>query len=301
MFKKLICLAIFAFILPAKAQADFLSDLAALFSGAPNWNIYKNVPYGSHPDETADLYLLKGGYHPAIVFIHGGGWTAGDKSGYAGYYANMYGKAGFNVISINYRLAVASDPNTHWPAQLQSVQLAMRWLRTYAPYWGTDPNRICVFGDSAGGHLAQFIGVLKNSQPGDRSSGYAGVSPSASCVVNMFGPSNMVDPTFLKVIDRHAMFGGKSYAEVPAKYLDASPIQFVTPSAAPTLFIHGTNDTIVPFHLSSEMGNRMSQNNVFNQVVPYTGGHWFEGLTPSSLKSSIDNYALNFVRAILRM
>ena len=115
---------------------------------APNWTVYYNMNYGNGtvPQQTADLYLLNRGVNPVIVFIHGGAWQAGDKSAYAGYYAQLYAMAGFHVVSLNYRLAT-SDPAAQWNAQLQDVQLAIRWLRQYASMLRIDPTRIGAVGD----------------------------------------------------------------------------------------------------------------------------------------------------------
>jgi acetyl esterase/lipase len=124
------------------------------------------------------------------VFIHGGAWQAGDKSAYAGYYAQLYAMAGFHVVSINYRLASYGDPTTQWNAQLQDVQLAIRWLRQNASTWRMDPNRIGAVGDSAGGHLALFLGSLDASVPNSTCFTRCFVS----AVVDMFGPTDLTQP-----------------------------------------------------------------------------------------------------------
>jgi acetyl esterase/lipase len=277
------------------------ADAAGLWGNffGPDWNVYKDYPYGSDPAEKADFYLLKGGYRPAIIFVHGGGWAGGDKSSYAGYYAEKYGNAGISVISMNYRLADANNRATQWPAQLQDVQLMMRWVRQFAPQLGIDPNRICVFGDSAGGHLVQFLGSLKTSVPGDRSGIFPNQSPAANCVVDMFGPTDMTEPAFLKVIDGIALFGGKTYAQAPQLYADASPIRYVSSQTAPTMMIYGIDDTIVPFSQGQALANKLNQNHVTNYLIPFNGGHWFQG-TPSSQKKAAEDYALNFVKMYLR-
>jgi acetyl esterase/lipase len=79
--------------LPEKARANIFESIwgqatatfSTIFNLKPSWSIYRDIAYGSHADEKADLYLLPGGNHPAVVFIHGGGWAGGDKSAYANY------------------------------------------------------------------------------------------------------------------------------------------------------------------------------------------------------------------------
>lgn len=272
----------------------------SVFSQEPDWRVHKDVPYGPDPAEKADLYLLNnGGNRPVILFIHGGAWVAGDKSGYAEYYAKKYAFAGFNVVAINYRLADKSDPETQWPAQLQDVQLAVRWLRHYRKNLGIDPNRICAFGDSAGGHLALLLGSLKQSRPGDRSSSFPAESPSVACVVNMFGPGDMTSPEFLKQIDGTALFGGRKYAEAPGLYADASPIRFIAGDSAPTLIVHGKKDVVVPFSSAQALLNTFNQNRVGAKLIQFEGGHWFQGL-PSSKKAAIDEKTLEIVTGMLR-
>lgn len=274
--------------------------LAQFFPISPNWSVYRDIQYGVTTEEKADLYLLPGANRPAVVFIHGGGWTAGDKSTYASYYAKKYGASGFSVISINYRLAKPANPSSQWPAQLQDVQMAMRWIKASAPYWGIDPNRICVFGDSAGAHLAMFLGSLKTSRPGDRSQYYANQSPSAACVVEMFGPTDLTDPQQLTTLNGAQLFGGKTYEQAPALYADASPIRYVTPQTAPTLLIQGYWDTIVFPAQAANYANKLISNNVRTLLIPFYGGHWFQYLNPSSQKDQIDNQAVQFVTNILR-
>jgi acetyl esterase/lipase len=293
MFKSL---GIIAALLLASASPALAIDLSSVFG--PNWNVINNYPYGPDPSEVADFYLLKGQGHPAVIFIHGGAWVGGDKSAYAGYYANKYGNAGISVISINYRLATLSDPKTQWPAQLQDAQLAVRFVKQYWNILGIDPNRICVFGDSAGGQIVQFLGSLKTNQPGDRSSIYPSQSPAVACVVDMFGPADMTDRAFEQGIDGTPLFGGKTYAQAPQAYAAASPIRYVTPQTSPIMMIYGLNDTIVPFEQAQSLQTVLNQNHVQNYLIPFSGGHWFQG-TPSDQKTAADNYALSFVRMYL--
>jgi acetyl esterase/lipase len=173
--------------------------LARSVEAATNWSVYRDVKYGITDQEKADLYLLDKGVNPVIVFIHGGGRQAGDKSSYGGYYSELYGRAGFHVVSINYRLASYGDATTQWKAQLQDAQLAIRWLRQYASALRIDANRIGAVGDSAGAHLAPFLGSLSTSAPNltggaDRSTLFAAQAPKVAAVVDMFGPPDLTQP-----------------------------------------------------------------------------------------------------------
>ncbi len=270
---------------------------AGLFG--PNWTVYNDVSYGPSPDEKADLYLFSARSNPVILFVHGGGWTAGDKSIYAGWYANLYGNAGFSVISINYRLASISDPTTQWPAQLQDVQLAIRWIRHYASTLNIDPQRITVFGDSAGAQLALFAGNLQNSVPGDRSNLFADESPMAEMVVDMFGPTDLTDPNFVGSINGSPLFGGQTYAQAPSLYQNASPINVISAVSPPTVIIQGSTDTIVPAAQSINLFYKLLSFGKDVTWLPYVGGHWFDGINPSSAKTDIDNKALDAVSNVM--
>jgi acetyl esterase/lipase len=221
----------------------------ALFQAAtalsdPNWTVYYNIKYGVTDQETADLYLLNKGVNPVVVFIHGGAWQAGDKSNYAGSDAEMFAMAGFNVVSINYRLANYADRTTQWNAQLQDVQLAIRWLRQNANRFQIDPTRIGALGESAGGHLALFLGSLKGSVSNlsggiDRSTYFPKQSPKVSAVVDMFGPTDLTQSAIYTWLAPLALFGGRSYFKVPNLYRDASPIFALSKKTAPLVLFRG--------------------------------------------------------------
>jgi acetyl esterase/lipase len=284
-----------------------LSSSMNAFAGAPGslpggsfgLKISKDVPYGLSSEEKADLYLLPGENNPAIIFVHGGAWCAGDKSTYASYYAKKYYSAGISAIAINYRLGKVGDPSTYWPAQLQDAQLAVRWAKANARKFGIDPDRICAFGDSAGGHLAIFLAARTTSQPGDRSGLYSDMSPSVSCAVNMFGPSDLTDSRQLEALNSLAIFGGRSYAQDPGPYGDASPIRAINGRSAPILTIQGTKDPIVPPSQADMLSRKMKEVSVPNPVIRFNAGHWFDGL-PTSRKNAIDDQAVSFVRGYLR-
>jgi acetyl esterase/lipase len=270
---------------------------------APNWTIYYNIKYGVTDQETADLYLLNKGINPVVVFIHGGAWQAGDKSEYAGSYAEMFALAGFDVVSINYRLANYSDPTTQWNAQLQDVQLAIRWLRQYASILRIDPNRIGALGESAGGHLALFLGSLKGSVSNlsggiDRSTFFPHQSPKVTAVVDMFGPTDLTQTAIYSWVAPLALFSGRSYFQVPNLYWKASPIFVLGKETAPTCIVQGTSDTVVPLYLSLVLRGKLSSLGVPNEWIPYIGGHAFTDVS-SWLQTFIYTQALNCISRYL--
>jgi acetyl esterase/lipase len=273
---------------------------------APNWTVYYNVNYGDGtvPQQTADLYLLNRGINPAVVFIHGGAWEAGDKSDFAGYYAQLYAMAGFHVVSINYRLA-SRDPSTQWNAQLQDVQLAIRWLRQYAGILRIDPTRIGAVGDSAGAHIALFLGSKEAPVPNSICAPplpefpcYYNQSPKVSAVVDMFGPTDLTQPGIYWWVQNLWLFNKASYQGNQQLYHDASPIFVVSNKTAPTCIVQGLIDTIVPPSQATELSKQLSSSGVPYKWIPFYGGHGFSGVL-SWLKTIIDFEALQCISGYL--
>src|SRR3954464_11182479 len=122
-----------------------------------------DLEYGTAAGESLklDAYIPDGpGPFPAVILVHGGGWNAGDKSGgpKKGYMAPMHEpleKAGFAWFSINYRLA----PKHPYPACIEDVETAIRWVKANAAKYHLDSLRIALSGESAGGHLVQLAMV----------------------------------------------------------------------------------------------------------------------------------------------
>lgn len=242
---------------------------------SPNWTVYKDVQYGPGNEEVLDMYLLNKGVRPAIIFIHGGGWMGGDKAAYEGR-ARKYALAGFHVFAINYRLAKQGVHSSQWNAQLQDVQLAVRWLRANAAQYRVDPNKIAVGGDSAGAHLSLFLGALDRIVPavdGDRHTMYTDQSPKACAVLDMFGPTDLTTPKMQETVMTTPLFDGKTYAEAPSLYAAASPIFYINNTMSPTFIVHGTSDIVVPYSQSTALAQKLTSLGVYHKFLTFNGGH----------------------------
>lgn len=132
----------------------------------PETQVVRDLPYRSGPGADAeknllDLYVPTGTRWPVLVFIHGGGWTSGDKdyrAGGADVYANIgrfYAARGIGVAVISYRL----QPTVAWPQQLDDVAHAVAWVHANVTRYGGDPNAIVLAGHSAGGQFAARIAL----------------------------------------------------------------------------------------------------------------------------------------------
>jgi acetyl esterase/lipase len=238
---------------------SIFNSILPLFSSflSPSWTVYRDQQYGV-TSATADIYLLNKGVHPVVVFIHGGGWSSGDKAAYAGR-AKRYALAGFHVIALNYRLAKMDDPFTWWPAQISDVRLAMQWIRKNAMAWRIDPSRIGVCGDSAGAHLALLLGCDIDNKP--------------TCILDMYGPTDLGAPGMCQLVEALPLFGGRTYARFPKVYDDASPLKQATAFFPPTMIMQGVSDTTVPPVQSAAMYSRLRSVGVDCLFEPFNGGH----------------------------
>jgi acetyl esterase/lipase len=237
----------------------------------------RDIEYSNPQDQHLKLTLVRPkeieGLAPAVVCIHGGGWTGGSRDGWEGTCKEL-ARRGFVAVTIQYRFA----PAFPFPAAIEDVQAAVRWVRSNAERLKVDPNRIGTLGDSAGGHLAQCLGVGADADRLAPES--AGQSCRVQCVVNIYGPNDLTrhyhyNPGVDNLLKN---FLGGDVEHARRNFVLASPYFWVTPDAAPTLIIHGTKDDIVPFEQGELMLERLKQAEVEAVLLPIEGaGHGFQG------------------------
>jgi acetyl esterase/lipase len=191
-------------------------------------------------EEKADLYLPKlseGELAPAVVIIHGGGWSGGDKR--AGREINIgtnLALRGFVGMSINYQLSTGGKVT--WPQNLHDCKTAVRWLRKNADLLQINPEKIGVIGGSAGGHLAAMVAVTGPGDGLDPAGPYGEFSCQVRCAVDLYGPADLM-------LRNDARWLGKTRHEAPELYRAASPITYVDKADPPILILHGTADKTV--------------------------------------------------------
>jgi hypothetical protein len=127
------------------------------------------------------------GPFPAVLCIHGGGFRAGSRQGYDALCLRL-ARGGYVAATIDYRLA----PKYPFPAAVHDTKEAVRWLRANARKYRIDPERIGVTGGSAGGHLAQFLGVTRDVKDFGGDGGNRDQPSRAACVVNQYGPMRVM-------------------------------------------------------------------------------------------------------------
>jgi acetyl esterase/lipase len=211
-----------------------------------------DAPYGEAGGEALLLDYLApetrpGAALPALVWIHGGGWEAGDKrAGFAESLGPVMARAGFVSFSINYRL---SDQAT-FPAQLHDVKAAVRWVRANADDLGVDPEHIGVWGHSAGGHLAALLGTTGDLPELEGASGSPGVSSRVQAVIAVSPPTDFLEipAGWPHVEPRRAtskLVGGPLEKRGELVRM-ANPITHIRPGTPPFLIVHGEEDAVVP-------------------------------------------------------
>jgi acetyl esterase/lipase len=249
------------------------------------------VPYaatrGFRPLEL-DLYLPAEGTGPlpVVVFLHGGGWQVGSRHsagpGYRGAPSpfERIAQAGIAVASLDYRLSGEAI----WPAQLHDAKAAVRWLRARSSDVGIDPERIAAWGESAGGHLAELLGLTGDDAALEGDAGITGTSSRVSAVVAWYAPSDVAavatdtgsdpaDPT-----TRENRLLGRPAPEVPALAAEASPISHVGPGAPPFLLLHGAADRFIPPVQSLRLHAALVAAGVDAELELYDGaGHMWIG------------------------
>jgi acetyl esterase/lipase len=198
---------------------------------------------------------------PAILWIHGGGWTRGDRGAFRGLATEM-ALQGYVGCSCDYRLA----PKFPFPAAVEDVKCAVRWMRANAERLGIDPERIAAIGASAGGHLALMVGLADASAGLEGHGGSEGVSSRVRAVVSAFGPTDFV-----------GVAGGKNEEFVVAgSEKAASPLTYVSADDPPVLLLHGTEDAVVPFRHSEVLADALRAAKVPVTLVPARGaGHGY--------------------------
>jgi len=263
----------------------------------------RDVTYGNAGSVALklDIYYPKSATEavPAVVYVHGGAWIQGDKAIGAG--ANEIPELvnrGFLVVSVDYRLA----PQHKWPAQIEDVKCAIRFLRAHAAEYGINPQRIGAWGGSAGGHLVAMLGTTDASVGLEGTGGYAEESSRVQAVVDMFGPAD------LSVLFRgyrgdllEQVFGTADPNSQIARL--ASPVTYVSADDPPFLILQGDKDNVVPLEQSQILYDRLLAGGVpASMVVVKNAGHGFipSGGTMSPSRSEITTLVADFFEEYLK-
>jgi alpha-L-fucosidase 2 len=212
-----------------------------------------------------DAYVPDGpGPFPAAILVHGGGWSSGDKTGgpHRALIAPMedpLAAAGFAWFSIDYRLAPAHP----YPACVEDLETAIRWVKAHAAEYRVDPNRIAIAGESAGGQMVAVVGA--QAYPATR----------VAAVVVFYGPSDLpadIRELHGKEVALKQVFGAASFDEVTPLLVEASAATYVRPGLPPFLLVHGSGDQKVPYQQSVDFQAKLRAAGVPCDLLTIPGG-----------------------------
>ena len=215
------------------ARADFHADVQYAQVDGQRLKLDVSAPEGTGP-------------FPVAILVHGGGWGSGDKAKVHVPPTAALAKAGFTWFSIDYRLA----PDHHWPACIDDVRAAIRWVKAHAAEYQGDPSRIALIGYSAGGQLVAFAAVTADDQT--RVQAVVGLAAPTDLVADC-ERRGQVSPALQNLLDR----GPGLDDDARAILSELSPINHLHPGLPPFLLIHGTADQSVPYEQSVDFKSRL--------------------------------------------
>lgn len=244
---------------------------------------------------------VAGATHPLVVMIHGGGWAHGGRfemglTKWAGYLAS----AGLAVVSIDYRLA----PATTYPDSFQDCLDAIDWCVDHAAALGADPDRVGLWGDSAGGHLALLIATAQ-THPAFAGPRLRHGADRLRAAVALYPPTDLL---WLHDAERRGAnagvvrnFVGVDPAEDPARWREASPIEHVHSAVPPIFVLHGTRDLLVPHRQAMELAARLSDVGAPHRLeIVEDGLHGFDRIAPTARAIALIGAVRDFLVAHLR-
>lgn len=266
-----------------EVQRAFVASVLVMRLTMPNApygvEVVSPILYGRVPEQPVwqgglylDLFLPSprpAGRVPAVVYLHHGGWRAGDRSyGMYPWNAPVLAAHGFVVGSVSYRFSSVAP----FPAQLHDVKAAVRWFRANAAEYGVDPDRIGAWGDSSGGQLAGLLGTTADRVDLEGECGSAGWSSAVRAAVTRCAPTDFrsLPQDQAEVLD--ALFGGPPSSTTQLRRL-ASPLTHVSTRSAPFLIVHGTRDETVPFDQAERMARKLADHGVAVTLHPIDGGY----------------------------
>jgi acetyl esterase/lipase len=283
-----LALALMGLALPAAAQAPtgppappVLDTTLAFPKGVTlHGDVVYSSPRGYRP-LTLDLYRPKAkGAVPLVIFVHGGAWAGGTSraaeiigDNFPNMFAALSAK-GYAVASINYRLS----SEAHFPAQVQDVNAAIRFLRTQP---GIDGSRIVLWGASAGAHVSMLSALdCKTGAFETKPAGQG--STCVSAVVDWFGPITVTSATPSAT---SLAYIGCAPTACPDLWKKSDVLPALTADAPPFLIVHGDADTTVPIAQSRALLAALGSKAEL-KVVP-KGNHLFRGADRPDIDAAI--------------
>lgn len=253
---------------------------------------YRDVTYqqvSGYIPQVVDIYVpATKGPHPLVLYIHGGGWIGGHTR-HSGAMANFpaalaeLASEGFTVASVEYRLSAEAK----FPAQLQDVDAALRFLSAHAAQYKIDPSRVALWGGSAGGHLAALAALDCRDVKQDPASANDACVQAAVTWYGVYDFTALADARSDDKPTPVEMLLGCEHKCTPAQYAAASPVTYIDAKDPPFLIIAGTEDKTVPPSQSHEGEERLRAAGVPVKAIYIPGvDHSFIGHTPEATRAA---------------
>ena len=275
-------------------------------SAQPEILIQKDIVYGNAGGVDLQFDLaqpIKGvGPFPAILFFHGGGWQAGDKS-HGHHWIRTFADSGFVGVTVRYRFA----PTFKWPSQVEDVKAAIRYIRANAASYNVDPDRIGVMGESAGGYLALMAGMTDSDDGMEGDGGSPEFSSRVQAVASYFSVSDFTLPRSKLSAEVEAevrQYYNKSLTDVLADFMGSydpddslltkmSVLSYIDSDDPPVQIFQGDADPFIAVEQALRLDAALEKAHVSHELVLVPGaGHGWKG----KLQENTNQQMLTFFR-----
>ncbi len=238
----------------------------------PGVSYTPDIEYGTGGGEKLRLDLAKPEKMeraaPCILVIHGGGWTNGDKRQHTDL-IYKFAQQGYVAATVQYRFC----PKHLFPAQVEDVKCAVRYLRAHAEEHKINPALFGAIGFSAGGHLSMMLGTMGKDDGLEGKGGHADQPSQVQCVVAFFGPTDLTRTDFTPLsVGIVSNFMGTTPEDDKGERKRASPLTYVDQGDAPLLIFQGTKDPLVPHTQALVMTEALTKAGVPGRVELLIGG-----------------------------
>ena len=265
--------------------------------------LHGNIPYANDTlkKHLLDIYLPPTGKssYPVVIWVHGGAWMSNDKYADMGYMVNTvkgFIDSGYAVASIDYRWSTMAI----FPAQIQDCNQAVEFLYRNAAIYNLDRERFALIGFSAGGHLANLLGLSNNNNI--KSFYPAGKKPhfKIKLVLDFYGPSNLLTLKGNESKDPRnpvtLLLGGLA-TDKPKLAKEASPATYIDKNDPPFLIVQGEKDESVNPDQSVSLSSQLKDAGIKNELIIVQGApHYGVMFDTENIRNKVFLYLTNYLK-----
>lgn len=217
-----------------------------------HYDTHPNQPYGPTSRQRLDVYQPRdqAGPHPAVIFIHGGGWNSGNKQQYQ-FVGAALAEAGVTAFIPNYSLY----PDRKFPAFMDDIAQSIVWVARHADEYGVDARQIYLVGHSAGAHIATLVSLDPRY--------LQAIGGDANLIRGVVGLAGPYDFYPFKYAYMNDLFG------TPEQVFQSQPVNFARADAPPMLLLHGLKDTTVDPRNTVQLSNALRASGAQVQDIYY--------------------------------